>query len=193
MARVIKSYRLMLGFYGADLVNVETGQLRRASNYKTRFQNLNRFGHNYLRITRILKFLGEMGLEHLKLPFLTFFIQEVFVHNQIPNCRSSLEHFWMPTLREDADLSACIRFLRDPTSFPPVSALLLPPPDAAPTAPYPPPAARDRPGPAQGESTPSSGLAAGTAVSGGRVGAWPHGKGGRGAMQPAGPGCCRVA
>ena len=33
MDRVITSYLPMLGFYGADLDNEETGQLRRARNY----------------------------------------------------------------------------------------------------------------------------------------------------------------
>ena len=154
MDRVIKSYRLMLGFYGADLDNEETGQLRRARNFKSRFENLNRFSHNYLRITRILKFLGEVGLEKLKLQFLTFFIQEVLVNRLIPNCLISLERFWMPTLREDADLEACIRFLREPTGTPPVSVLLPPQPAAAAVNPATGAAAPSDP-PARDEASPS--------------------------------------
>jgi hypothetical protein len=124
MARVIRSYKMMLGFYGAELVSEETGELRRASNFSERFQNLNTFGHNYLRITRILKFLGEMDLEHLKLPFLTFFIKEVLVHKHVPNCQESLLYFWVPTLRNDDDLKACYRYFENPDSTPPVSVLL---------------------------------------------------------------------
>ena len=44
----------------------------------------NRF-HNYLRITRILKWLGEMNLEHLKFGFLVFFAQEAIHLRTIPN------------------------------------------------------------------------------------------------------------
>ena len=122
MERVLRSYRLILGFYGAELVDEATGELRRADNYVERFDNLNRFGHNYLRITRILKFLGEMGLERLKLPFLTFFVREVAVERRIPNCRRSLESFWIPTLRSDDELIACLRYLHDPRGPPPTAA-----------------------------------------------------------------------
>jgi hypothetical protein len=42
MRRVLLSYRMMLGFYGAELADEATGALRLADNYHTRFQNLNR-------------------------------------------------------------------------------------------------------------------------------------------------------
>ena len=60
LGRAIKSYKLILGFYGVELVNIDSGSLRRAENFKDRYQNLNMKIHNYLRITRILKFLGGM-------------------------------------------------------------------------------------------------------------------------------------
>ena len=46
-----------LDFYGFELVDEETGEIRRLSNggYKSRFHNLNTSGHNYLRITVSLK------------------------------------------------------------------------------------------------------------------------------------------
>jgi hypothetical protein len=211
MIRVIRSYRLMLGFYGADLVDEETGQLRRARNYQSRFENLNRFSHNYLRITRILKFLGEVGLEKLKLPFLTFFIQEVLVNKLIPNCLGSLERFWMPTLREDADLQACARFLLDPTSWPPVSVLLDPSTGArAPTRPV--AASGGAPAESAARRAASGAVTASTRPGGGNVmvpaarrgGARgtgprpPGGRGGagaaadRGADRPPRSSCCRV-
>jgi hypothetical protein len=61
IARVKRSYELMLGFYGAQVEDWSRGTLRRTSNYKDRFRNLDQRMHNYLRITRILKFLGEVG------------------------------------------------------------------------------------------------------------------------------------
>jgi hypothetical protein len=65
------------------LVNTKTGELRHSHRYKERFRNLNTSGHNYLRITRILKCLGELGFEHLKFGFCEFVLNEVcFVHTQ---------------------------------------------------------------------------------------------------------------
>jgi hypothetical protein len=85
MRRIRRSYEMMLGFYGAELEDWSTGVLRRAPNYKERFRNLDSRSHNYLRITRILKFLGEVGLERLKLPFLAFWAREVFVEKSLAN------------------------------------------------------------------------------------------------------------
>lgn len=42
MDRFIRAYKLMLGFYGIHLVNEETGELKRAENWRERFENLNR-------------------------------------------------------------------------------------------------------------------------------------------------------
>ena len=55
---------MMLEFYGIRLSDEKTGDLERADNWKERFHHLNHSMHNYLRITRILKCLGEMQLEH---------------------------------------------------------------------------------------------------------------------------------
>ena len=40
MERIKRSYRMMLGFYGMELVSEETGELRRAPNWEDRYQNL---------------------------------------------------------------------------------------------------------------------------------------------------------
>lgn len=40
--RFVQAYELMLGFYGIQLEDRDTGQVRRAQNYQKRFQNLNR-------------------------------------------------------------------------------------------------------------------------------------------------------
>lgn len=39
----MESYELMLGFYGIRLVNKETGEVKRAENWKERFGNLERY------------------------------------------------------------------------------------------------------------------------------------------------------
>jgi Opioid growth factor receptor (OGFr) conserved region len=40
--RLLRSYQLMLGFYGMRLESAETGLLSRAGNYKNRYGNLSR-------------------------------------------------------------------------------------------------------------------------------------------------------
>jgi hypothetical protein len=67
------------------------------------FANLNRSGHNYLRITRVIKCLGEVGLEHLVGPWMDFMINEVFVEETLSNCKDSCANYWVPVLRNDAE------------------------------------------------------------------------------------------
>eukprot|EP00940_MAST-03C_sp_MAST-3C-sp2_P003045 g3045.t1 len=70
--RLIRSYRMMLRFYGLELVDCAdipaSGDVRRGKNFADRFANMVAHSHNNLRITRILKCLGELGLEHFKFP-----------------------------------------------------------------------------------------------------------------------------
>lgn len=40
--RLVEAYELMLGFYGIRLVSKETGEVKRAENWKERFGNLER-------------------------------------------------------------------------------------------------------------------------------------------------------
>uniref|UniRef100_A0A8B9FEK8 Opioid growth factor receptor n=1 Tax=Amazona collaria TaxID=241587 RepID=A0A8B9FEK8_9PSIT len=99
MQRFIRAYQLMLGFYGIVLINEETGELKRAENWAERFQNLNRFGHNNLRITRILKCLGEMGYEHYQVLLVKFFLTETLVKGTLPNVKRSALDYFLFTIR----------------------------------------------------------------------------------------------
>jgi len=101
--RVIRSYGLMLDFYGMQLSNEETGALTRSKKWKHRYAHLNRSFHNYLRITRILKSLGELGLEHFKIHFITLMTKEVFEDRELTSCEESCVNFWVPTLRNDKE------------------------------------------------------------------------------------------
>ncbi|KAI3383600.1 hypothetical protein SNEBB_006351 [Seison nebaliae] len=97
--RIYRSYEMMLNFYGLNLVD-NTGTVERTGNFKERYKNLNRNLHNTLRITRILKSLGEFNFEHLKLPFITFMIDESLNNNQFNRfVIDSLENYWIGTLR----------------------------------------------------------------------------------------------
>ena len=93
--RVIKSYKMMLDFYGMRLKDERTGEVERAENWKERFSHLNRSMHNYLRITRILKCLGEMKLEHLKPPFVRYVLYEIISEQTLYNCLDSCINYWL--------------------------------------------------------------------------------------------------
>lgn len=102
MSRVIRSYELMLDFYGMQLDRA-TGKVSRSKSFRKRYDNLNACFHNYLRITRILKCLGEMGLERYKLPFLVHVGTEILVHSELENAKDSLLRYWAPTLRDQKE------------------------------------------------------------------------------------------
>jgi hypothetical protein len=70
------------------------------------YYNLTTSSHNYLRITRILKFLGELGMEDVKISWLTFFAQEVAITRALRSCGSSLEEYWSGTIYNDNDRQA---------------------------------------------------------------------------------------
>ncbi|XP_041112644.1 opioid growth factor receptor-like protein 1 isoform X1 [Polyodon spathula] len=92
--RLVESYKLMLGFYGIELVDEGTGEVRRANNWEDRFSNLNRNTHNNLRISRILKCLGELGFEHYQAPLVKFFLTETLVNKELSSVkRSALDYF----------------------------------------------------------------------------------------------------
>ncbi|XP_010155662.1 PREDICTED: opioid growth factor receptor, partial [Eurypyga helias] len=99
MQRLIRAYQLMLRFYGIILTNEETGELKRAENWAERFQNLNRYSHNNLRITRILKCLGEMGYEDYQVHLVKFFLTETLVKETLPNVKRSALDYFLFTIR----------------------------------------------------------------------------------------------
>ncbi|KAM6298538.1 opioid growth factor receptor [Aegotheles albertisi] len=99
MQRFVRAYQLMLRFYGITLINEETGELKRAENWAERFRNLNRFSHNNLRITRILKCLGEMGYEHYQVRLVKFFLTETLVMGTLPNVKRSALDYFLFTIR----------------------------------------------------------------------------------------------
>jgi hypothetical protein len=115
--RLIKSYRLMLDFYGLVLADEQTGELaRNPVTYRDRYNNLNYSSHNYLRITRILKCLGMSGMEHFKMTFLRHFILEAFKNGELKNIQSSLIRFWLPTLRRREELKFLDDFVESASS-----------------------------------------------------------------------------
>lgn len=68
---LLESFRIMLRFYGFELVSTMDGTIvAKSSDFNERKQVwLSRCNHNYLRITRILKSLTILGLSHFSIRF----------------------------------------------------------------------------------------------------------------------------
>ncbi|XP_030584653.1 opioid growth factor receptor-like [Archocentrus centrarchus] len=92
---LLESYKLMLDFYGIELCDGETGEVRRAQHWQDRFNNLNSHTHNSLRITRILKCLGNLGYPHYQAPLVHFFLEETLVNGHLPSIRDSVLSYFI--------------------------------------------------------------------------------------------------
>ncbi|XP_068585797.1 opioid growth factor receptor [Cebidichthys violaceus] len=108
--RLVESYELMLGFYGMRLVNKETGEVKRADNWKERFGNLERNMHNNLRITRILKSLGELGFEHYQAPLVHFFLEETLVKKTLSSVKRSVLDYFLFAVLDKQKRQELVRF-----------------------------------------------------------------------------------
>lgn len=115
-SRLIRSYRLLLDFYGMQLDDEASGQLSRNASYRQRFRNLEQSAHNFLRISRILKCLGyesflvlsfdrvqsldivssEFGFNKYPAAFILFVLSEQSEHNNLDNSylKSSMDKWW---------------------------------------------------------------------------------------------------
>ncbi|TRM64057.1 opioid growth factor receptor conserved region-domain-containing protein [Schizophyllum amplum] len=107
-ARLLKSYDLMLDFYGMRLLSEDTGLLDRAMpprNYEARYRNLVSHSHNNLRISRILKCLSEFGLERLNAGFLLHVLNEQSESGELNTSmlHSSMDRWWANCIRNAAE------------------------------------------------------------------------------------------
>ena len=104
MANVRRSFDTMLDFFGMRLVVAEEALIveRHPERWTERYANLNLMSHNYLRITRMCKFLGEVGLSSHVEAWIAFLICEVYANGQLPATRSSLKSYWCSCVRDDA-------------------------------------------------------------------------------------------
>ncbi|XP_029377127.1 opioid growth factor receptor-like protein 1 [Echeneis naucrates] len=123
--RFLAAYSLMLDFYGIKLLD-KSGNVARALNWRERFQHLNESQHNYLRITRILKSLGELGYEAFKAPLVRLFLEESLCHNTIPNMQHSVLEYYVYTIRLPATRRRLLRYARQ--HYRPAHAFLWGPP-----------------------------------------------------------------
>lgn len=116
MDRLKESYSILLEFYGMRLVDPTTGEIGRVlisgpdpSSWLIRYAHLSHSFHNYLRITRILKCLQELGLPHYTAAWLLFFLVEQSAEPQSPpylNGKAlvgSMDGYWIWCLRDQGE------------------------------------------------------------------------------------------
>ncbi|KAJ0068341.1 hypothetical protein NL108_005918 [Boleophthalmus pectinirostris] len=107
---LLESYKLMLDFYGMELCDEKTGAVKRAWNWKNRFSNLNRYSHNNLRITRILKCLGTLGYAHYQAPLVYFFLEETLVNGELPRVKDSVLNYFLFTVLDKKERRSLLEF-----------------------------------------------------------------------------------
>lgn len=74
---LIDSYKIWLKFLGIRLVSAETGLLSRSSSgFDARTRNFRQNSHNLLRVSRVMQWLSEFGLENHSESFLLFLLAE---------------------------------------------------------------------------------------------------------------------
>ena len=86
-----------------DMIIFFTGDVTRSDNWRERFAHFNSSFHNHMRITRILKSLGELGYEHLKAPFVRFVLREAISTGELANALDSCMKYWVETVRNGDD------------------------------------------------------------------------------------------
>lgn len=103
--RLQDAYAMMLDFFGMELVDRETGKIGRAPHalkgsenricvleglfFEGQYAFLEAHRHNYLRISRIIICLGELGFQHYQYPFLEFLVYEVFANGVLMSASCS--------------------------------------------------------------------------------------------------------
>ena len=56
--------------------------------------------HNYLRITRILKFLADMDMDKEQIAWLKFLRCEIFLEDELVHLATSFCRFWIHTVND---------------------------------------------------------------------------------------------
>ncbi|KAE8298037.1 Opioid growth factor receptor [Larimichthys crocea] len=107
---LLKSYKLMLDFYGIELCDERTGEVKRAKNWKDRFNNLDAHSHNNLRITRILKCQGTLGYPHYQAPLVRFFLEETLVNGQLQSVKDSVLNYFVFAVLDKKERRSLIEY-----------------------------------------------------------------------------------
>ena len=100
---------MLLDFYGFEPSSsfASTGAIRLVS--VPRVRNLIGSTHNYLRVTRILKSMGELGYEHLKLGLVAALWRESRGERGTQYMRRSCDDYWSGVLRDERDREVIVQ------------------------------------------------------------------------------------
>uniref|UniRef100_A0A8C5WDC9 Integrase catalytic domain-containing protein n=1 Tax=Leptobrachium leishanense TaxID=445787 RepID=A0A8C5WDC9_9ANUR len=109
--RLRRAYKLMLNFFGVKIVGEEEIEVIRDSNFSTHFSNLNTNTHNNLRITRIVKSMGELGAAQYQAPLVKFFLKEILVEDQLQNMKESALKYSLPAVKNDHERDALSEYV----------------------------------------------------------------------------------
>ena len=113
LARIRTSLDVMLEFYGMSLINLPSGELavrRNPATWSKCIRNLAWSSHNWLRISRILKFLTDVGMEAEKMAWLRRLRYEVVISKTLSDAINSFSRFWATTIADKADLKEFLEF-----------------------------------------------------------------------------------
>ena len=89
------------------------GDVERSQGYAERFDNLNYSSHNYLRITRILKCLGEFGFEHFKFPLIKHLLHEAIIERTLLNALNSCVNYWIAVVKDDKQREELYKYAKE--------------------------------------------------------------------------------
>ncbi len=104
--RLLTSFDVMLDFYGFQVKESSSVvEVSKTDDWAARFTNLVQNPHNNLRITRMLKCMGEMGLEDHKLAWLRALEVEVLHNRTLAPCADAYRRFWIQSIYDEATRS----------------------------------------------------------------------------------------
>ncbi|XP_068117940.1 opioid growth factor receptor-like isoform X2 [Hyperolius riggenbachi] len=68
------------------------------------------YSHNWLRISRILKCLGDLGYEHYQAPLVRFLLEEILCKNNLQNVKRSALDYFMFTVKNKKERQKLVHF-----------------------------------------------------------------------------------
>jgi len=108
--RMVKTTIMMLDFWGFALEDDQKEAeivLKRSANWKTQLRNL--YGHNLLRVTRMIKCWGLVGMESWQGPFILRCMFEVFIMGELDGSLDSMERWWITSMVDDNEKDAMLK------------------------------------------------------------------------------------
>jgi len=98
--RVLCSYQLVLKYFGMKFLNVDTGHIERTEDFGTGYKRLSKNEVHFGTIMRVLKSMGELGLENFKKPFLDHLITEIWGTKALTPCADACIHYWLGLVKD---------------------------------------------------------------------------------------------